>query len=487
MSTAAPKEIRYADLVEEPPPPPPKKKKLTKAEKKQRKLLAEQEFKKLEIRDLLRRELELTKKTSLKCRESWENMCKEIKIIEMKNELVEWHAKVNRVFEQKDEKVNLILDEMTITEEMHKRNFSTQLQMMDYLTDTFNEFQIISKLLYESQASEMLHDFYQEVDEKNDVEKHLKLNCEHVLHATNLMVEQEMLTDYQIFLDKRDDRENTEIEKRYQVRHSITNKMKSLRKQLLAFIDSLRNASLDVHKYERVNALMDRQRNFVTESHKLNDIEESSSNLYSSLQRDLIVMEADAKRKFNDLQLEHAYFVELRKKIENEMKQDQEKTHEKLQILSSESFKGLKKYQKIQKYGELLLSLAANCRKLQTESEKIMPVGNFLDNMEAETEEQLKLHVLDLKAHVDLTEEELQTEIHLMKNFWRRQALAEAQVVLLEKKKHHLTKENQHYINIIKRMSKTDDANDLTDAVKIQCVLNEETPCLGVQKRKSYK
>lgn len=34
---------------------------------------------------------------------------------------------------QKDEKIELILDEIATTEEMHKNNFSIQLEMMDYL------------------------------------------------------------------------------------------------------------------------------------------------------------------------------------------------------------------------------------------------------------------------------------------------------------------------------------------------------------------
>lgn len=36
--------------------------------------------------------------------------------------------------EQKDRKIQLILDEIATTEEMHRNDFCTQIKMMDYLT-----------------------------------------------------------------------------------------------------------------------------------------------------------------------------------------------------------------------------------------------------------------------------------------------------------------------------------------------------------------
>lgn len=49
----------------------------------------------------------------------------------------EWEKKVNRVLQQKDEKIKLIFEEITTTEEMHKNYFSTQIQIMDYLKGYF--------------------------------------------------------------------------------------------------------------------------------------------------------------------------------------------------------------------------------------------------------------------------------------------------------------------------------------------------------------
>lgn len=203
-------------------------------------------------------------------------------------------------------------------------------------------FQTNCRLLYESEVSELLHEFFREAKRSDDNANRIQVDCEGVIHATGLIVEQEMLEDYQIYLDRRDDYVNTEIEKRYRLRDSVIKKMKELRQQLLEFLDSLRNVSLDAHKYERVDALMERQRIFLLESQKLDEIEARSSSIYANLQKELAQTDVEGKRKLSDLKLEHAYFVQMRKYIENEMKVDRERTHEKLKIISSESFKILK-------------------------------------------------------------------------------------------------------------------------------------------------
>lgn len=137
-------------------------------------------------------------------------------------------------------------------------------------------------------------------------------------------------------------------------------------------------------------------------------------------------------------------------------------------------------FQKLHKYGELLLSLSANCRKLQTESEKIIPCGDFEESTITDNpadKDQFKLQALDLQTHLDLTEDEMKAQMDLMKNFWLRQALVEAQTVLMEEKKRQLIEENQKYINKIKALSKTDKASDLQATLHVQCVMEEDPIC----------
>lgn len=54
-----------------------------------------------------------------------------------------------------------------------------------------------------------------------------------------------------------------------------------------------------------------------------------------------------------------------------------------------------------------------------------------------------------------------------MRNFWRRQAIAQAQVALLSEKRKKLIEENQLYAEKIKSMSNTRKDDDLSTALQI--------------------
>lgn len=124
----------------------------------------------------------------------------------------------------------------------------------------------------------------------------------------------------------------------------------------------------------------------------------------------------------------------------------------------------------MKKHGELLLSLATNCRKLQTQKEKIV-ISSDSNSIECfdlkDNEQYFMIQVLDLKSHFDLNDNDLQNMMKLMQNFWKRQAIVEAQIVALNEKKAELIKENQNYIYTIKSLSKTTDVNKLQETLMI--------------------
>lgn len=140
------------------------------------------------------------------------------------------------------------------------------------------------------------------------------------------------------------------------------------------------------------------------------------------------------------------------------------------------------------KSGELLLALSITCRKLQTESEKVILGGEVFDETEVEAKEQFKLHTLNLKDHVDMTEEELLELNRNMKNFWRRQAMAEAQNLLMIEEKRRLTEDNQRLVDFIKSMSVTEDPEELRTAMHvITCEYQPMPPTLFESKCQETK
>lgn len=249
--------------------------------------------------------------------------------------------------------------------------------------------------------------FYNDMNGIKDREQNMQYKIEKIMHATNLVFDQKLKSDLNIFLEESNDQVCKEIFKRFKIREGIVKKMEILQKLLVTFVTSIKKSCLDVQKYERINILMKKQSNFVTEWQRLNDIGGICSHTHTDLQREIIYFNAEAQRKIKDLRLEQNYFVEMRRLIENDMHNNTLNTHEKLRILTSRAFNLITKYKKIKKRGELLLSLAANCRKFQTESEKII-----VDSCERSLEDDIhyaencfKLYSIDLQKYLDCSEE----------------------------------------------------------------------------------
>lgn len=69
--------------------------------------------------------------------------------------------------------------------------------------------------------------------------------------------------------------------------------------------------------------------------------------------------------------------------------------------------------------------------------------------------------------------------MHLMKNFWSRQALASTQNLLLAKEKRELLEENQKYKDFIKLMSKRENIDDMLKTFTVTPLLVPKEPkCL---------
>ncbi|XP_037957529.1 dynein regulatory complex subunit 2-like, partial [Teleopsis dalmanni] len=300
-----------------------------------------------------------------------------------------------------------------------------------------------------------------------------KLYYERIEHAVNIIVEEEMRLSYQIYKEERDERVNNEITKRYMHRDTVVDKMKQLHRAVYNFCMSLKTNTLDIHKYEKIDYLMDRQHNFFKETASLNTREKKCTQQYVDLQRLLMQLEIESQRKLNDLRLEHAYFLNERKAIKYKMKIDTDITFEKLRILGATSYDVIRRYRDLKKKGDLLLSLAAMCRQYETQSEKIVPWQEAERPIGYREQEQeiFRLQTLDLKMHVDLTEADLLEQFKILKNFWRRQSLVELQNLLLTDEKNRLLEENKKYCDFIKAMNKTEDENELLKALTVTNVL----------------
>ncbi|XP_020816112.1 coiled-coil domain-containing protein 65 [Drosophila serrata] len=485
----------YLEELEEEPEGPPK---LTKAQKKalrkEAKRLAVIAEKRLIMRDALMRELEMGKRMEERGNDEWHQLCREIKIKELREEMIAWGERSERQISAKSDHIKMLLDDMTQTQDQHVNCFSKTIELTDHIRDCFHVMLGGIKTMYAQQADEMLRDYYDEVRRRTEEMEAMQLNAENIIHATNIITRDQLKEDYNIYLEQRDDRVNTEIENRFRIRDQVAFRMLEMQEQLNDFVQSLRSTELDAHKYEKIAWLTERQEAFMEESRKLNAEEAKYINMLADLHREMVRIDTENNSTLNDLRLEFQYFTNVRKKIELNQEMDRNITHEKLRILTGECYELIKQMEKHVKSGELLLALSITCRKLQTESEKVILGGEVFDETEVEEVEQFKLNTLNLKNHVDMTEEELIELNKNMKNFWRRQAMAEAQNMLMLEEKRRLTEDNQRLIDFIKSMSVTEDPEELRSAVHVVTCENQPMPpyvfqskCKEFKSKKTYK
>ncbi|XP_017048470.1 dynein regulatory complex subunit 2 [Drosophila ficusphila] len=480
----------YLEELEEQPEdtgPPKLTRAQKKAMKKEAKRQAVMEEKRLIMRDALMRELEMGKRMEQKGNEEWHELCREIKIKELNEEMVVWGERAERNIQAKSDHIKMLLDDMQQTQDQHVRCYSKTVELIDHIRDCFHVMLGGVRSMYDQQADEMLRDYYEEVRRRTDELDAMHMNSENIIHATNITTRDQLKEDYTIYLEQRDDRVNTEIENRFKIRDQIVRRMTHMQQQLNEFVESLRSTELDAHKYEKIHWLTERQEAFMEESRKLNAEESKYLNMQAELQREMVRMELENNSTLNDLRLEFQYFTNVRKKIEVNQEMDRKITHEKLRILTGECYEVTKQMEKHVKSGELLLALSITCRKLQTEAEKVILGGEVFDDTEVQVNENFKLQTLNLQDHVDMTEDELVELNRNLRNFWRRQAMAEAQNLLMLEEKRRLTEDNQRLIDFIKSMSVTEDPEELRTAMHVSSPSQPMPPKLFDTACQNYK
>lgn len=288
------------------------------------------------------RELEMGKRMEQRGTEEWHEMCREIKIKELQEEIMAWGERSERIIITKDDHIHMLLEDMAQTQDQHVRCYSKTVELIDHIRDCFHVMLEGVRNTYAQQADEMLRDYYDEVRRRTEEVDAMHINAENIIHATNITTRDQLKEDYTIYLEQRDDRVNTEIENRFKIRDQVVRRMTEMQQQLNDFVESLRSTELDAHKYEKIRWLTEKQEAFMEESRKLNAEETKYINMQGELQRDILRIEAENNSTLNDLRMEFQYFTNVRKKIELNQEMDRHITHEKLRILTGECYELIK-------------------------------------------------------------------------------------------------------------------------------------------------
>jgi len=119
----------------------------------------------------------------LKGMDEWNAIAEEIKIVELRQEMVQWGERAEEIIANKNDHIQMLLDDMDQTQEQHSRNFSKTIELIDHIGDCYHAMLESSKRMYEQQAEDLLKEFYDEVHFRTEEVEAMHQNSDNIIHA----------------------------------------------------------------------------------------------------------------------------------------------------------------------------------------------------------------------------------------------------------------------------------------------------------------
>lgn len=349
----------YSLPPEEPPIQPKKKKKLTKAEKKLLKIQKQLELKKRLFREHLERELTYTNKSFDRGYKGWQDLLAGIKCQELKKDLEVLWQKTNQIVDQKNFKIQMLIHHLESSEDQYERSFAKHCDIIDYLsskillffeiyyikplsTDCFQLMIEGEKSAYEAKCKDLLTKFHLELLEKDVYFDEVKNTNENVMHASNLLLGNELTKANDAFKDQWYDTLTQARVDRYYLEEGNKKLMAQLYCQFNEMVELIKLQSLDDKKYEHYHILEDKSILMTKEAKKLTYIENVILTRLASRQADLVAIESASNRQIVSLKMERNYFIETYWRIKKSLAHATEQMMDNTRLLASESYDAVK-------------------------------------------------------------------------------------------------------------------------------------------------
>ncbi|XP_044262869.1 dynein regulatory complex subunit 2-like [Tribolium madens] len=412
----------------------PEEKRELKKQKKIEKKLRLAEKKKQIKRDHLEREVKYGELTIKKYEKNWREMLIKVALPRMRQELeFAWHN-FERVVDCKDFTISLLMDELRDSEEQYMLNFRAHSENMEKLMWLFHDRLEELQADFESECKSMQercdNEFQDAKELYNENFEYLKT----MLHQIELeRREHNRLKKGEYFsrLDEVEVKDQLLLQK---LRATLERKYQNMFEDMKHFI---KNYNKQVRDRKKEHNLLKDQDDSIQEliAQQFKNMKKCYDRIRQLRQKYTDMKQIDGSR-LSDLQAERNYFsnsfLTLKTKLESDKKDD----FDKLALLSENAAKAFDCLEHLNKKGEMILSLAAVCRKLETQKEKILTFPLNTTNLP---------EIADIIDRDDTEEiEGVRPEMEL---FWQRLGQAFGVHYTLKREKGCLSDENQLLID----------------------------------------
>ncbi|CAG9856337.1 unnamed protein product [Phyllotreta striolata] len=354
----------------------------------------------------------------------WKKMLMKISVPHMREELDFAWISFERAMDNKDMEITLLLEELNRTEEQLNMNFKNHLDHIDEFIATFQATTNQLKTDFNNNITELEKSMDDNFGGIYEIWKEDEIYLKTVIYILGMVKKEQRETILADFYNKLEQLETKNAQKLQRIRSFLTDTHLALEAESEKLLSEYQqNLSKRRVYYENLKHQDDiLKKNLEAQIQKLQEMYDTSK----ILKRKLFDCQSYLGRRVSDLENEWQFFNNAYTLLKRKLANDRQLDARKLQVLTVSFTETAQILEKIKHKGEHLLKLAAVCRKLETQEEKILPfpcenIGGFHKTINVEEEVYIK-------------------EMEL---FWGKVAQAEASRDALMEERNFLLKENK--------------------------------------------
>ncbi|CAH8850134.1 unnamed protein product [Trichobilharzia szidati] len=387
------------------------------------------------LQDKLDHEEKATKLNRAKLIHYWRTIMRETKSKELKRDTEILAQTFERIMDRKENIMKTLVSDLNEAEEQHLMALRSHLQNVDTLIDLQNQRLRKLKTDYETEMKYLVEEF--EKEENYITQQHEKQindlkNIFVALDSTYTAKINEAIIDQNSL---KDDLKNRSLEDKHTLRISLEAKVNSLWsefKQASAQYTTTTNEKKSF--FENLKAKDERSATEI--QHHINKIQKINENIASTKRR-MMKVAKEYEEKNRKLREERDKLIVQFQMLKIQINKSREIQHKNLIKMSLESGEAIKKVQYLLDKAEKIIKLGEQCRKYETEEEKVVPF--YASSLTAEEEKAVQ------EFYENETDEEISKILKRcipLEMFWRRFNKVQLDRLAIAKEHNMLEQEN---------------------------------------------
>ncbi|XP_072026425.1 LOW QUALITY PROTEIN: dynein regulatory complex subunit 2-like [Amphiura filiformis] len=417
----------------------------------EQKALAEEEMRKKKedmlnqfLKDKLVKEEKNTRFNMYKITHQWRNIMRASKSKELKRDIEILSQTFERIVDRKDSVIKSLAKDLNEAEEQYSMALRSHLQSMDALIGLQRNRLSILKSEYGEELEILKKEFDSERGMISNQHKQEMSDLQDILFAMEENANEREGEARQEFQSLRDKIKNKNLEEKHALRIQLEGQVEDLWKQ---FQQALKNYNETTEErkaaFETLKSKDEKSaKEIEMQMRKLQRISDTIAQLKAKMSQNA----KESEERNRDLREQREVIAEHFHDLKSQMNKFRENERGRLTKLTLHASVSIKELSRKVELGERILKLSEQCRKLETEEEKVLPF--YASSLTDEEQEDVSAAVAEPPSEPLA---EIMHQYTSLENFWKRYNKVLLDKVALDKEKMTLLEENQRLRTVLKQ------------------------------------